>query len=441
MRKVPSPAYRGNPLNEALPWDLEKPQFERFVQILPAFDPADRKRPASERIQLVRRAARLFIPLPRHWHLGEVFQDMLRSGYLARNPAVPGYYRFSRRKVMRILTKLGIDIDPKYFPEAQDGAMEFLMTAPNEVLPSAGGFHFMGLSGMGKSTTLARILSRYPQVLFHDFYKGQPCTFDQVVWLTLECPSNGTSKSLCEKFFEALDKLLPTSYLARAQKDMTIEEMLMLMANLALLHGLGVLVVDEIQRLSEIKSGGRSQMLNFFTELVNTIGLPVVLVGTPKANAVLTSEFRQTRRGCGPGDSIWPRLNEDDQWHQFVRALSMYQYTRKKVHVDKLGSTQADGVIRVPLEPADWVKQLYYQTQGIIDLAVKLFMLSQVRAIHKGLEQLTSKLIESVAADRFSSAQGALDAIRSGNTEKMEQYGDLYIDMDAAVNDELGAVA
>jgi len=35
------------------------------------------------------------------------------------------------------------------------------------------------------------------------------------------------------------------------------------------------------------KSGGSEKMLNFFVNLVNNVGVPVVLVGTPKAVKVL----------------------------------------------------------------------------------------------------------------------------------------------------------
>ncbi len=74
------------------------------------------------------------------------------------------------------------------------------------------------------------------------------------------------------------------------------------MAQLAMNHSLGLLVIDEIQHLSLAKSGGSEKMLNFFVNLVNTIGVPVVLIGTMKALSVLQSEFRQARRGSGQGD-------------------------------------------------------------------------------------------------------------------------------------------
>ena len=54
-----------------------------------------------------------------------------------------------------------------------------------------------------------------------------------------------------------------------------------------------MLVIDEVQRISKASSGGVGEMLNFFTELVNTIGVPIVLVGTYKALSVLMGEFHR----------------------------------------------------------------------------------------------------------------------------------------------------
>ena len=52
------------------------------------------------------------------------------------------------------------------------------------------------------------------------------------------------------------------------------------MCRVGWIHCLGLLVIDEIQHLNQAKSGGAEKMLNFFLQLMNTLGLPVVLIGT-----------------------------------------------------------------------------------------------------------------------------------------------------------------
>ena len=126
------------------------------------------------------------------------------------------------------------------------------------------------------------ILSLYPQVIYHSQYDQQAFSRVQVVWLKLDCPFDGSVKGLCLNFFQAVDNLLDTQYYlnyARRGRS-TVDEMLPQMARVASIHGLGVLVIDELQHLREARSGGSNKMLNFFVQLVNTIGMPVVLIGT-----------------------------------------------------------------------------------------------------------------------------------------------------------------
>ena len=138
---------------------------------------------------------------------------------------------------------------------------------------------------------------------------------------------DGSVKGLCLNFFQAVDDLLGTRYYDNyASGRKTVDELLPRMALVASLHSIGVLVIDEIQHLSQAKNGGSGKMLNFFVQLINTIGLPVVLVGTYKAISLLSGEFRQTRRGTGQGDLVWDRMKNDDDWKWLVNCLWGYQY-------------------------------------------------------------------------------------------------------------------
>lgn len=111
----------------------------------------------------------------------------------------------------------------------------------------------------------------------------------------------------------------------------TIDTMLVVMAQIVSLHQIGALVIDEIQHLSQAKGGGSEKMLNFFVTLVNTIGIPVILIGTTKAMSVLQSEFRQARRGSGQGDLLWDRMKNDASWRVFLKSMRRFQWTQKQV--------------------------------------------------------------------------------------------------------------
>lgn len=91
--------------------------------------------------------------------------------------------------------------------------------------------------------------------------------------------------------------------------------------------GLGVLVIDEIQRLLDANKGGANKMINAFVQLVNTIGVPVVTVGTFKALSLLGKEFAIARRSSGQGDMIWSNFLKNEDWDDFIESLWEYQWT------------------------------------------------------------------------------------------------------------------
>ena len=128
----------------------------------------------------------------------------------------------------------------------------------------------------------------YPQVIVHSGYKGQGFSFYQIVWLKLDCPFDGSVKGLCIDFFNKIDQLMGTNYYSKVGSyNRSVDYMLTLIAQVVRSTGLGLLVIDEIQHLCEARGFGDEKMLNFFVTLVNTAGVPVVLIGNPKAMSIL----------------------------------------------------------------------------------------------------------------------------------------------------------
>ncbi len=183
------------------------------------------------------------------------------------------------------------------------------------------------------------------------------------------------------------------------------------MALVAANHGIGVLVIDEIQRLSLAKSGGVNKMLNFFVQVVNTVGVPVVLVGTYKSLSVFDGNFLQMRRGTGQGDLVWDRMKLDNEWKHFVKALWHFQYTRKVCSLE---------------ENPNLAEVLYEETQGITDLAVKAYMLAQERAIETKKELVDASIIRSVCRDKFRILRPALEALKSKTKNALTRFEDAY---------------
>ncbi|WP_254456922.1 ATP-binding protein [Brevibacillus sp. HD1.4A] len=383
--------YQNNPLLEALPpiWD-EKTVVQKLAS-KPLYKSSERNLPVHLRLHCVQRISRdFFQPLSKHLELEQSLSRLIRDGYVGRNPMTPNYAFRARKDAYELITKG--------------------MTNGYPVnTPTSAGFALVGISGIGKSSTLLRILQMYPQVIIHRKYKGQdvPAPY-QVVWLKIDCPHDGSIRGLCLNFLLAMDRLVGSKYFKK-NATKSPDELLPIMAQAAAVHCLGVLVIDEIQNLEEAKDDRASQMLNFLVQLVNTIGLPVVTVGTYKALPVLNGEFRNARRASGQGDATWHHLKKDEEWDWLLQGLWKYQWTNNKVELDQT-----------------FIDVMFEESQGITDVAVKLFMLTQWRALDKEMNQITTELIRSVAKDRLTLIRPALEALRSGKKKEIEKFGDIY---------------
>lgn len=372
------PGYCGNPLIEALPHILSADEAMQLLAYDPGYNEIGSTLPAEIRLHLIQDAVHFFQPLSVHVDLEQKISRMIRDGYRARNPVERTFWSDIRMNVELLKSQ---------------------QKSRRRVRSSAVALTILGMSGMGKSSALEEVFSLYPQVIYHTCYSQRIFSHTQLCWLKLDCPQDGSLRGLCLNFFQAVDSILGTNYFQnyRANQRVTADELIPEMARVAANHSLGVLAIDEIQNLSEAKSGGDRKMLNFFVQLINTIGLPVILIGTYKAQPILTGEFRQIRRGSGQGDIVWDRMQEDDEWQLFLESLWRYQYIE---HLTPLTS--------------DLSHTLYYESQGITDFAVKLFMLAQIAAITSGKERLSPGLIHGVAKSNLRLAQPILSALKAG---------------------------
>jgi len=395
-RNAEIPEYKGNPLIEALPPILDSDETTEELSHYPVFNENMRKAPNHIRYHLIQNSLRFFSPLDIHLDLERRFSCLLRVGYTDRDPSKADTWNKIEKGISTLQNK----------SRSQYGSVDDYKST------AAIGFSIIGISGIGKSQTVERILKLYPQIIYHNRYKGRNLTQAQLVWLKLDCPFDGSIKGLCYNFFLSVDNLLGTTYFKKyAETARSADEMLPHMARVAANHFIGVLVIDEIQRLSKAKSGGAENMLDFFVQLVNTIGVPIVLVGTYKALPILSGALSQMRRGAGQGDLVWDRMKFDEQWQLFVEDLWEFQYLQKLCDLKK---------------NPDLSKVLYEESQGITDLTIKLFMFAQELAISSGQEKLTASVIRSAAKAKFNLLQPALKALKNKDKKALATFEDIY---------------
>src|SRR5690625_4262033 len=339
------------------------------------------------RKHMLNRLYQFYQPLPIHLEICEMIHSLLIQGYLARNPFDANFKRYLNKSGKQIINRT-YDINSR---------KRFRTTASCGTL--------IGFSGMGKTTTINRIISNIPQVVLHKQYKKQHYSQIQLVWLKIDAPSTASLKAICLQFFMKVDELLGTNnYKKYVSRNISIDTMLPLITQLSQNIALGLLIIDETQN---IKGRGADQIMNFFVNLINN-GINLVLIGTPGAYALFGDELRMARRLTGNAEIIFNNTEQDNQFKFILESLWEYQWTKQFTPLNQ-----------------EFTNVFYEETQGITDLVIKLFHYSQQKAISTGKEELTVKLVKDVAKEKFKLIKPMLDAVRSGNPYKMAKYEDI----------------
>lgn len=411
--------FRGNPCLEALPPDISDKQLTRVLTNHIRVASRERTLAAHDRDQYIEHIPRFYHPLSKAYQIHRQLQRMIRGGYVGtgRNPAELQFWdhidelaQTMEQDHQGVTTRQGDCADRDF--SAYTGA-------------TAGSL--IGVSGMGKSRLLRELLLKlFPQVIYHEAYGGRALPFQQVVWLYLECPNNASIRSMLQQIFWALDQILRTSYYARITRNGTVsaDNLIVPMAKVCLAHGLGLLVIDEIQNVNQAASGGAQRMLNLFVKLINWVGIPVLLVGTPEAMEPLTAKFRMARRLSSQGDPKWDRMNRNDlDWEMFVEALWSHQYLFKPTPLTR-----------------DLRDALYTASAGITEVAIRVFMFAQRQAIAHALnrreECLTPELLTSIPSSQLGLMEPVLRALREGQEKKIERVNDVNMETPSVFKNE-----
>lgn len=395
--------YDDNPFIEALPPIFDEDDvLERFM-VTPRITNQDKQSETNIRYHVLKRVKNFIQPLPIHFEVERRLSTLIRRGYLARNPLDKTFL-----ERIRVLHQLRED---------EEEAHKYIDERLNYIRSTADSLSIIGISGIGKTTAIERLLLMYPQVIKHETYKGQPFNRTQIVWLKIDCPYDGSLSTMCKGFFKAIDDLLGTRYLEKyGYLNRVTSTMLLHMTSLASMYGIGVLVIDEIQHLLHSKND-QEEMLNFFVTLSNTVGIPTVLIGTSKAQQLFKGNFRQARRAASDGAIIWDRMAEDsEEWEFFLETLWELQCLKT--------FSELTGEIK---------KTFYEECQGITSVAVNLFILAQERALFDESNEneiITSRVLKKTAKEDMKIIQPMLNAIRKNNLKAMYKYEDIMINLD-----------
>jgi hypothetical protein len=244
----------------------------------------------------------------------------------------------------------------------------------------AKGMRIAGETGTGKSYEITRGLELLPQVIMHRQHTEAGWThLAQVVWLYVAMSHDGSLGGLLLNILCALDAAIGTGYSSdKSLTGLSNEKLAVHIGIILRNHGVGVLVIDELQ--SRNFSGGARGGLaaTFFLRMLN-FGIPMVLMGNPLGMEVLDT-FSQDMRRIGSGGSIdmSPLAEDDFDWeHCLAPALWRFNVMPEPSEID---------------DPHG--KILFQYSGGIRDYACRIRVASQRIALDLGARALRLEHME-----------------------------------------------
>ena len=394
------PELRNNPFTRALGPFPSLPERYAVLDRPAEYDESERALSHDQRTYAVLRLFDLMVPVIFQVELAKKIHMILRQGYKSRDPS-KGLHRAaflaSASAIAAFVKKKPVDTPDSAEPVVRIGGV-----------PVA--FALIGDPGMGKTEATNVILGAIkqtvvPETAYHVV---------QIIHLRIECPSSSGRRQFCLSGFTAFDELLGTNYAASfSNPRLSVEYLMLHLQHLMTLHAVGLLVVDEIQNLLTLKIGEPKAMMNFLRTIQNTLGVPVMVIGTNDARPLLSGSFSVARRAAGLGQPNWSRFVEGEAWDDWLKTVWGYQWTN----------------VETPFT-AEMSKIMYDEAQGILDIAMKLFILAQMLAISlgetKGLpEKLEPALLKQVAKDEFGSVAPMIAALRDGHEQVLKEIPDL----------------
>lgn len=258
------------------------------------------------------------------------------------------------------------------------------------IIGGSDSFSIVGCSGIGKSSAINRAISIITK---NKMIEIQNPSVRIIPCLVVQCPFDASVKSMLLEILRKSDELLETNYYSSALKARATTDVLIGIVSQVALRHIGLLVIDEIQNCVTAKSG--KNLVAMLTQLINSSGISICLVGTPETLSLFESAFQLARRSLG---LQYNSLNNDEFFKGFCKLLFKYQYVQKKAEITE--------------QIVDW---LYEHSGGVTSIVVSLIHDAQEIAILTGYEILDISMLNLAYEKRM---QLLHDYIRPAATVK-----------------------
>lgn len=254
----------------------------------------------------------------------------------------------------------------------------------NGIIGGADSFTIIGISGIGKSSAIYKSIEIITQNKLIETSHPQSTI---IPYLTVQCPFDSSVKGLLLEILRKVDEALYSDYYKQAIKSRATTDILIGSVSQIAINHIGVLIVDEIQNVTNSNNG--KALIRALTQLINNSGISICMVGTPECTSLLESAVQLARRSLGLRYSALPY---DEYFFEFCTNVFEYQYVKNKAEI-------SDVII-------EW---LYEHSAGIISFVISLIHDAQELAILNNRELLDLTSLNEAYKQRLAMMHGYIE--------------------------------
>ena len=374
---------QGNPLIEALRPALGLQRFAKKIAYRVIYEGAEKLDDFERELNIELIDLTYTVP-PELYSLYKTILKNILTGYIHRNPVT--------RDMKSEQHKVSVEED-YHFPVT---------------INLSKCISIIGVSGAGKTLSVRQCCSFFPQVIRHTSYKGENLVLDQIVYIEFQAPVTKTRRGFVLSFFIAVDQVIGTKYYNEWKgKSISIPILIQEAKKVALNHSLGMAFIDEIQRCASIGAKDDYPTLEFIDDFFNSVGVPLIVAGTPKARPLFDTTMSTTRRLSSSRkfsitniENDLSNLKDEGQsyWSIFLKNFHYPQLLKKSFEFDLKFMTHVHGL-----------------TAGLPALTARLMRLAYEQAVESEEEMLSIELLDEIYYEQFDLLHKAIESLISGD--------------------------
>ena len=339
-------------LTGILPPMLSGAELDKALRVLPKYTDSISKETTSERLVRLSDIYKVYVP-------SKMSVEVYIKMYMA-------LLRSLQKKQTRLSVIQQIENRRTIIGESASG-----------IIGGSDSFTIVGESGIGKSSAIGRAI---------DIIKGEKiiitenpyCKIAPIV--SVQCPFDSSVKGLLLEILRKVDEDIGSRYHDNALRGRMTTDMLIGSVAQVCLNHIGLLVVDEIQNVVSSKNG--RNLVGVLTQLINSSGISICMVGTEQCIPFFESEMYLARRLLG---LQYQPMAFNDYFRKVCNTLLSYRYVREEIKTTE-----------------SMLVWLFEHSRGNISVLVSLIHDAQEQAIIKGMETIDLQTLRSAYESNLS---------------------------------------